>query len=197
MHNPEIDALVELLTQLPGFGPRSARRAALYLLSHKENALTPLQAILTRLEKSVIFCESCFMLSTLNPCEICNDRNRNQKIICVVEETADVWALERALAHNGTYHILGGALNALEAITPENLNIEPLLKRVKNNNISEIILATNATIEGQATAHYLAELLAKYQAKLSRLARGMPLGGLLEYMDDGTIADAMRQRRPF
>ena len=178
-------------------GPRSARRAALYLLSHKENLLVPLTQILAQLKEKIIFCETCCILSTTSPCEVCANPKRTQKIICVVEETSDVWALERARAHSGLYHILGGALNALDDISPEDLTIEKLLQRVENTPTDEIILGTNATIEGQATAHYIAERLASFDVKLTRLARGLPMGSALEYMDDGTLADAMRARRPF
>jgi recombination protein RecR len=197
VRNTEIEFLINLLSQLPGLGPRSARRAALFILSRKKELLNPLNDILSQLKEKIIFCETCFTLSTSAACDICSNTRRIDSILCVVEETTDVWALERAQAHKGLYHVLGGALNALEGITPADLNIEALIKRVENNTISEIILATNATLEGQATAHYLAERLSSYPIKLSRLARGLPLGSALEYMDDGTIADAMRGRRPF
>lgn len=167
------------------------------MLSRKKELLNPLHDILSQLKEKIIFCEICFMLSTSARCDVCSNPRRSGDTICVVEETTDVWALERAHAHRGLYHVLGGTLNALEGIGPEDLNIDPLLARAKDSDISEIILATNATLEGQATAHYLAERLGQYPMKLSRLARGLPLGSALEYMDDGTIADAMRGRRPF
>ncbi len=196
MRSAPLEMLISLLAQLPGLGPRSARRAALYIVTHKENFLTPLHKILGELETKIVACETCFMVSTQTPCEICADPRRAATSLCVVEHTSDVWALERAMAHRGRYHVLGGALNALDGIGPDDLHIEPLIARAAAP-ITEIILATNATIDGQTTAHYLAERLGGHDIKLSRLARGVPMGGELDYLDDGTLADAMRQRRPF
>ena len=196
MGSSPLEILISLLARLPGLGPRSARRAALHIATHKHDLLTPLHETLGEVADKIIFCEICFMLSTQSPCEICTDPRRATASLCVVENTNDVWALERALAHRGRYHVLGGALNALDGIGPEDLHTESLLARVKPP-ITEIIFATSATIDGQTTAHYLAELLAHYDVSLSRLARGVPMGGELDYLDDGTLADAMRQRRPF
>ena len=192
-----MEALISLLAQLPGLGPRSARRAALYIATRKEAMLLPLHKALDDLKEKIIACETCFMISTQSPCEICAHPHRTKRILCVVEATNDVWALERAAAHRGLYHVLGGALNALDGIGPDDLHIEPLIARAQSEDLDEIILATNATIDGQTTAHYIAERLGKNGIKLSRLARGVPMGGELDYIDDGTLADAMRQRRPF
>lgn len=197
MHSTEIDNLIELLSRLPGLGPRSARRVALFILSRKQELLTPLYELLGSLKEKIVVCKTCFMLSTNVTCGICENPKRQKDVLCVVEETNDLWALERASAHGGVYHVLGGALNALEGLMPEDLNIEPLIERAAKGGLKEIIIATNATMEGQATAHYLAERLFPHGIKLSRLARGLPLGSALEYMDDGTIADAVRSRRPF
>ena len=196
-HNQDMETLINLLAHLPGLGPRSARRVALYILSHKERVLAPLQKSLAILQEKIALCETCFMISTQSPCAICSDNRRDHHILCVVEETSDVWALERASAHQGHYHVLGGALNPLEGLSPENLHIEPLIQRVSDCPIDEIILATNTTIDGQTTAHYLAERLKPFSITLSRLARGLPIGSELDYMDDGTIIDAVRQRQPF
>ncbi len=196
MGSAPLEMLISLLARLPGFGPRSARRAALHIATHKHNLLTPLHRTLGELADKIIFCESCFMLSTQSPCEICADERRLTSSLCVVETTSDVWALERAMAHRGRYHVLGGALNALDGIGPDDLHIEALVVRARAP-ITEVIFATSATIDGQTTAHYLAERLADHDVELSRLARGVPMGGELDYLDDGTLADAMRQRRPF
>jgi len=183
------------LAKLPGLGPRSARRMVLYLLKRREAVMLPLIEAMTRAAQEVKGCSLCGNLGGSDPCEICCDQGRDRGIICVVEDVADLWALERSHAFRGLYHVLGGTLSALEGIRPSDLRIEKLLERVKNNQIREIILALNATVEGQATAHYVAEQLTETGVSISRLAHGLPVGGELDYLDDGTLAAAMQARR--
>jgi len=189
----ELDTLIQLLAKLPGLGPRSARRAALYLLKRREILLEPLAAALAKAAAAIRPCSVCGNLDTLEPCTICRDPERDATTICVVEDLADLWALERTGAFTGRYHVLGGTLSALDGIGPEELNIERLLTRVRPGQ--ELVLALNATVEGQTTAHYLVDRLAGRDIKVSRLAQGVPIGGELDYLDDGTLTAALKARQ--
>ena len=189
----ELDTLIQLLAKLPGLGPRSARRAALYLLKRREILLEPLAAALAKAAAAIRPCSVCGNLDTLEPCTICRDPERDATTICVVEDLADLWALERTGAFAGRYHVLGGTLSALDGIGPEELNIERLLARVRPGQ--ELVLALNATVEGQTTAHYLVDRLAGRDIKVSRLAHGVPIGGELDYLDDGTLTAALKARQ--
>jgi recombination protein RecR len=191
---PEIERLVQLLAKLPGLGPRSARRAALVLLKKRETLLEPLGQAMREAAAAIRVCERCGNLDTTSPCALCRDPRRDSHVLCVVEDVADLWALERAAIFRGRYHVLGGALSALDGITPEKLNVAPLAARVANG-IEEVILAMNATVEGQTTAHYLMDILTGSHAKVTRLAHGVPVGGELDYLDEGTLSAAFRARR--
>jgi recombination protein RecR len=191
---PEIERLVHLLAKLPGLGPRSARRAALVLLKKRETLLEPLGQAMREAAAAIRVCAKCGNLDTTSPCAVCRDPRRDTHILCVVEDVADLWALERAGIFRGQYHVLGGALSALDGITPEKLNVAPLAARV-SNGIEEVILAMNATVEGQTTAHYLMDILTGSNAKVTRLAHGVPVGGELDYLDEGTLSAAFRARR--
>ena len=193
---PEIDRLIQLLAKLPGLGPRSARRAALHLLKRGESALSPLADALTEAAEKITPCATCGNLDTSDPCHICLDERRNRATICVVEEVADLWALERA-TWGGRYHILGGVLSALDGVGPDDLNIASLVERAAAPEVTEIILAMNATVDGQTTAHYITDRLADCDVDVTRLAHGVPVGGELDYLDDGTLTQAMKARRPF
>ena len=188
----EIERLIQLLSKLPGLGPRSARRAALALLKKRDTLLEPLAAAMTDAAAAIKPCEVCGNLDTRSPCAICSDNRRDGHILCVVEDVADLWALERAGVFRGRYHVLGGALSALDGITPEKLNVGGLMERVRSG-VDEVILAMNATVEGQTTAHYLMDLLTN--VKVTRLAHGVPVGGELDYLDEGTLSAAFRARR--
>lgn len=188
----EIERLIQLLSKLPGLGPRSARRAALALLKKRDTLLEPLAASLREAADAILTCEVCGNLDTSSPCAICSDGRRDPHLLCVVEDVADLWALERAGIFRGRYHVLGGALSALDGVTPERLNVGKLLERVKQN-VDEVILAMNATVEGQTTAHYLMDLLG--DMKVTRLAHGVPVGGELDYLDEGTLSAAFKARR--
>ena len=188
----EIERLIQLLSKLPGLGPRSARRAALALLKKRDTLLEPLADALREAADAILTCEICGNLDTQSPCAICSDPRRDPHLLCVVEDVADLWALERAGVFRGRYHVLGGALSALDGITPERLNVTQLLERVKQN-VDEVILAMNATVEGQTTAHYLMDLLG--DMKVTRLAHGVPVGGELDYLDEGTLSAAFKARR--
>jgi recombination protein RecR len=196
MIGPEIERLIQLLAKLPGLGPRSARRAALHLIKRREALLEPLASALGDVGRRIVTCARCGNIDTADPCAICADRARDGAVLCVVEEVADLWALERAAIFKGRYHVLGGVLSALEGLGPEELNIPKLIERVKVEAIKEVILATNATVDGQTTGHYIADRLAPLGVAVSRLAHGVPLGGELDYLDDGTIAAALKARRP-
>jgi len=187
----EIERLIQLLSKLPGLGPRSARRAALALLKKRDTLLEPLAASLREAADAILTCQVCGNLDTQSPCAICSDTRRDRHILCVVEDVADLWALERAGVFRGRYHVLGGALSALDGVTPDRLNVTSLLERVKG--IEEVILAMNATVEGQTTAHYLMDLLG--DMKVTRLAHGVPVGGELDYLDEGTLSAAFKARR--
>lgn len=191
---PEIEKLVQLLAKLPGLGPRSARRAALVLLKKREALLTPLAGAMQDAASAIRDCEICGNLDTTTPCALCRDQRRDSHVLCIVEDVADLWALERANVFRGRYHVLGGALSALDGITPERLNIAPLMARL-GNGVDEVILAMNATVEGQTTAHYLMDVLAAQNVKVTRLAHGVPVGGELDYLDEGTLSAAFKARR--
>jgi recombination protein RecR len=190
----EIDNFIRLLSKLPGLGPRSGRRAALELIKRKEQLLLPLKDSLIEIYEKIVLCEVCNNIDLKSPCSICSNLNRNDNILCVVEEVADLWAIERAGAIKGYYHILGGVLNALDGIGPEELNINKLTHRIENNNIEEVILALSATIDGQTTMHFLSDLLSKYNIRITKLAHGIPIGGELDYLDDGTLTQAILSR---
>jgi len=191
---PEIERLIQLLAKLPGLGPRSARRAVLDLLKKRETLMEPLALALQDAAAAIKTCEICGNLDTASPCSLCCDPRRETRILCVVEDVADLWALERAGVFRGRYHVLGGALSALDGITPERLNVASLLARVKEG-VEEVILAVNATVEGQTTAHYLLDALAESNVKVTRLAHGVPVGGELDYLDEGTLSAAFKARR--
>ncbi|WP_294195503.1 recombination mediator RecR [uncultured Sphingomonas sp.] len=196
MASPEIEALTSALARLPGFGPRSARRAVLHLLKRRESSLSPLRAALTAVEERLATCGICGNVDTTDPCAICADPRRDPRSLCVVEDVSDLWALERGRLFPGRFHVLGGRLSALEGVRPEDLAIDGLLARVAGGQVDEVVLAMNATLEGQTTAHYLAERLEKYPVRLTQLAHGLPVGGELDYLDEGTLAQALRARRP-
>jgi recombination protein RecR len=193
MTGPEIEKLIQLLAKLPGLGPRSARRAALYLLKRRDHVLMPLVDALTSAAANIRTCSTCGNLDTSDPCSICADEKRDAALICVVEEVGDLWAIERANAFKGRYHVLGGVLSALDGVGPEDLNVAGLVERARDAR--EVILATNATVEGQTTAHYITDRLAGTRASVTRLAHGVPVGGELDYLDDGTLTAALRARR--
>ena len=192
----EIEALSQALARLPGLGPRSARRAVLHLMKKREAALQPLLLALQNVSEKLSTCSICGNVDTRDPCSICADPRRDDKSLCVVEEVADLWALDRSRLFPGRYHVLGGRLSALEGVRPEDLAIDSLVRRVAAGGIDEIVLAMNATLEGQTTAHYLAERLEKFPIRLTQLAHGLPVGGELDYLDEGTLAQALRARRP-
>lgn len=195
MAGAEIEALVSLLARLPGLGPRSARRAVLQMMRRRETLLNPLSDALMVARDKILTCEACGNIDTLSPCTICADPRRDETLLCVVEDVGDLWALERAQAVKGRYHVLGGTLSALDGIGPEDLNLEGLRTRCANGQIKEIILATNATVEGQTTAHFISDMLAETNVTITRLAHGVPVGGELDYLDDGTLLAAMKSRR--
>ncbi len=196
MASPEIEALTQALAWLPGLGPRAARRAVLHLLKKREAALTPLIRALERVSERLSICSNCANVDTTDPCSICADPRRDGKLLCVVEEVSDLWALDRARLFPGRFHVLGGRLSALEGVRPEDLTVDRLIGRVAAGGIDEVVLAMNATLEGQTTAHYLAERLETYPVRLTQLAHGLPVGGELDYLDEGTLAQALRARRP-
>jgi len=192
----EIDRLVQLLAKLPGLGPRSARRAVLALLKRRESLMQPLATALTDAADRVKACGICGNLDTRDPCGICSDPRRAASVICVVEDVADLWALERTASFKGRYHVLGGTLSALDGVGPEYLRIPELIGRAAEAGVVEVILATSATVDGQTTAHYIADRLREAGIKVSGLAHGVPVGGELDYLDDGTLSAALRDRRP-
>ena len=194
---PEIERLIQLLAKLPGLGPRSARRAVLHLVKNRDKLLAPLAHALGDAHEKVKACSECGNVDTLDPCTICSDHRRDRSIVCVVEEVGDLWALERAGAWSGLYHVLGGTLSALGGVRPEDLDIQQLVERCTQGIVKEVVLATNATVEGQTTAHYITERLKNLGVATSRLAHGVPVGGELDYLDEGTLTQAIRQRRPF
>jgi len=196
MASPEIETLTQALAKLPGLGPRSARRAVLHLLKKREAAMAPLLRALEAVNESLTSCHACGNVDTSDPCGICNDPRRDARMLCVVEEVADLWALDRSRLFPGRYHVLGGRLSALEGVRPEDLSIDLLVGRVAAGGIDEVVLAMNATLEGQTTAHYIAERIERFPVRLTQLAHGLPVGGELDYLDEGTLAQAMRARRP-
>ena len=196
MASTEIEGLTQALARLPGLGPRSARRAVLHLMKRREAALDPLLAALQAVSERLSTCSTCGNVDTANPCAICRDPRRDQRLLCVVEDVADLWALVRSRLFPGRFHVLGGRLSALEGIRPNDLAIDSLVARVAAGGIDEVVLAMNATLEGQTTAHYLAERLEKFPVRLTQLAHGLPVGGELDYLDEGTLAQALRARRP-
>lgn len=196
MVGPEIDRLMQLLGRLPGFGPRSARRAALALIKKRESLLLPLAEALTAVAQSVRTCSVCGNYDTQDPCAVCRDTLRDTSLICVVQDVSDLWALERTSAFRGRYQVLGGLLSALEGVAPEDLAIDRLVSRVREDAVTEVILALPATVDGQTTAHYIADTLEAEGVTVSGLAQGVPVGGELDYLDDGTLLAALNARRP-
>ncbi len=196
MASQEIETLSAALSRLPGLGPRSARRAVLWLIKRRESALPALLEALAQVQEALVECAVCGNVDTTDPCAICADPRRDARSLCVVEDVADLWALDRARLFTGRYHVLGGRLSALEGVRPEDLAIGTLLARVEAGGIDEVVLAMNATLEGQTTAHYLAERLEGFPVRITQLAHGLPVGGELDYLDEGTLAQALRARRP-
>jgi len=192
---PEIERVIQLLGRLPGLGPRSARKAALALIKRRNDLLVPLADALADAVAKIVECPECGNLDTVSPCSICQDPRRDRSLIVVVEEVGDLWALERASVVNGLYHVLGGHLSPLDGIGPERLNIARLVQRAAEGEAKEMVLALNATVEGQSTAHYLTEQLAPTDVVVTRLAQGVPIGGELDYLDEGTLAAAIKARR--
>jgi recombination protein RecR len=191
---PEIERLIQLLARLPGLGPRSARRAALFLIKKRELLMAPLASALQTAMEKIEICRSCGNIDSQNPCTVCTDPRRDPSIIVVVADVADLWALERAHAVNARYHVLGATLSPLDGIGPQDLTIDALVSRVHADPVKEVILALNATVDGQTTAHYITDLLQDTDVKITRLAHGVPVGGELDYLDEGTLSAAMRQR---
>lgn len=196
MAGEQIEHLIQLLAKLPGLGPRSARRAALHLLKRREALMQPLARAIAAAAEAIHKCSACGNLDSGAVCAICRDPKRDGTVICVVEDVADLWALERAGAFGGRYHVLGGTLSALDGVGPEDLGIAELVARARDPSVTEVILAMSATVDGQTTAHYVTDRLADCQATISRLAHGVPVGGELDYLDDGTLTAALRARRP-
>ena len=196
MASQEIEDLAQVLARLPGLGPRSARRAVLWLIKRRETALGQLRNALEVLQDRLVECATCGNVDTVNPCGICADPRRDARSICVVEDGADLWALDRARLFTGRYHVLGGRLSALDGVRPEDLTIGALIERVGAGGVDEVVLAMNATLEGQTTAHYIAERLEGMPVRVTQLAHGLPVGGELDYLDEGTLAQALRARRP-
>ncbi|KQT44484.1 recombination protein RecR [Aureimonas sp. Leaf454] len=194
---PEIERLIQLLAKLPGLGPRSARRAVLHLVKRREQLLSPLASAMAEALDRVVVCSHCGNIDTRDPCTICCDPARDQTLVVVVEDVSDLWALERAKALSAAYHVLGGVLSPLEGVGPEDLTIRRLVERVASGDVREVIVAVNATVEGQTTAHYIIDQLAGFDVKITRLAHGVPVGGELDYLDEGTLSAAMRARTAF
>lgn len=191
-----IEALIQLLAKMPGLGPRSARRAALHLLKRRESLMEPLARALTDAANNVKTCSVCHNIDTVDPCRVCTDPKRDHSQICVVEEVGDLWAMDRVLGFRGLYHVLGGTLSALDGIGPEDLHVGALVERARHPDVKEVILATNATVDGQTTAHYIADRLSDADVAVSGLAHGVPVGGELDYLDEGTLAAALKARKP-
>jgi recombination protein RecR len=194
---PEIERLIQLLARLPGLGPRSGRRVALFLIKKREQIMAPLGAAIQSALEKIEICKICGNIDSRNPCAICTDPRRDPTIIIVVADVADLWALERARAVNARYHVLGGTLSPLDGVGPQDLAIDALIARAQDPAIIELVLALNATVDGQTTAHYITDLLDGAKVKITRLAHGVPVGGELDYLDEGTLAAALRQRTPF
>ena len=196
MIGPEIERLIQLLSKLPGLGPRSARRAALHLIKRRDSLLVPLSEAMALAGESIRACSVCGNLDSRDPCTICADPGRDRSVICVVEDAGDLWALERTRAFRGTYHVLGGLLSALQGVGPDDLNLSTLAARAQDPQVREVILALNATVDGQTTAHVVTDRLEGSDVSVSRLAHGVPVGGELDYLDDGTLTAALKARRP-
>jgi recombination protein RecR len=194
MSSSEINDLIRILARLPGVGPRSARRLALHLLQDRETVMKPLMMQLEKTYTHIKTCTRCGNLDSHDPCQICTSTRRNTKIICVVGGISDIWAIERTRSFDGLYHVLGGVLSAIDGIKPDDLRIDDLIARVKQEGTEEVVLALAATVDGQTTAHYLADRLEGCSVRISRLAHGMPIGGELDYLDDGTLTTALRSR---
>lgn len=195
MTSPEIERLIQMLSKLPGLGPRSARRAVLALIRRRETLLEPLAKALAEAAETVRVCSTCGNVDSRDPCTICADPRRDVSLLCVVEDVADLWALERTHAYKGRYHVLGGTLSALDGVTPEDLNIPALVARAAEAGVKEVVLATSLTVDGQTTAHYITDRLEAADVTVSELAHGVPVGGELDYLDDGTLQAALKQRR--
>ena len=191
---PEIERLIQLLARLPGLGPRSARRAALHLIKKREQLMSPLADAIETAREKIVICSVCGNIDTHNPCTVCTDHRRDPSLIVVVADVADLWALERANAVNARYHVLGGTLSPLDGVGPQDLTIDALVSRAHDPAVKEVILALNATVDGQTTAHYITDLLHNANVKVTRLAHGVPVGGELDYLDEGTLSAAIRQR---
>jgi len=191
---PEIERLIQLLAKLPGLGPRSARRAALHLIRKREELLRPLAGAMQVAWERIVVCDTCGNIDTVSPCTVCADPRRDESVLVVVESVADLWALERAAAVRARYHVLGGTLSPLDGIGPQDLNLASLVERAAGADLREVILALNATVDGQTTAHYITDMLAHLPLKVTRLAHGVPVGGELDYLDEGTLSAAIRQR---
>ena len=191
---PEIQRLIQLLARLPGLGPRSARRAALHLIRKRDELLGPLTDAMQVARERIVTCTACGNVDTCDPCTVCRDERRDPHVLVVVETVADLWALERAAAIRARYHVLGGTLSPLDGVGPKDLNLSSLVDRVQGSEVREVILAVNATVDGQTTAHYVTDLLSAQNVRVTRLAHGVPVGGELDYLDDGTLAAAIRQR---
>ncbi len=196
-YGSELDQLIQLLSKLPGFGPRSARRAALQLVKRKDSLMRPLSTALAEVAEHVNPCSSCGNLDTHDPCHICDNDKRDKSTLCVIEDVSDLWALERSGSYSGRYHVIGGTLSALDGVGPDDLNIASLIERAMDKTVTEIIIATNATVDGQTTAHYITDRLKDCDVIVTRLAHGVPVGGELDYLDDGTLTAALKSRRPF
>jgi len=192
----EIDRLIQLFAKLPGLGPRSAQRVVLSLVKKRESLMTPLADALKTAAESIVTCSTCGNLDTLDPCHLCADPGRDDTLLCVVEEVDDLWAMERAGIFRGRYHVLGGVLSAIDGVGPDDLGIGKLAERAAGGTVQEVILALSATVDGQATAHYVADRLKTADVKISALAHGLPMGGELDYLDEGTLTAALKSRRP-
>lgn len=194
--NP-IEQLIKRLSRLPGLGPRSARRAALHLINHRDGQMVPLAEDMLSVAHAIRQCAECGNLDMTSRCGICQDNTRDRKRLCIVEDVADLWAMERAAVFHGRYHVLGGVLSAIDGVGPDNLRLDYLVERTKTEQIEEVILALSATVDGQATAHYIADKMTGVDTRITRLAHGVPVGGELDYLDDGTLAQAMKARQQF
>lgn len=192
---PEIAELIQLIGKLPGLGPRSARRAALHLLKKKDQLMRPLAKAMAEAVDKIVECSNCGNIDTVSPCMLCQDERRDKTLICLVETVGDLWALERAEVIKGQYHVLGGTLSPLDGIGPDDLNISTLIERANSEEVTEVLIALNATVEGQSTSHYITDLLENSNVKISRLAHGVPVGGELDYLDEGTLAAAIKSRK--
>jgi recombination protein RecR len=195
MGGPELEGLIQIFARLPGLGQRSARRLVLKLLENPESRMVPLAQALAAAARAVKHCSECGNLDSRDPCSVCGDARRDRSIVCVVEGVGDVWALERARVHGGVYHVLGGTLSALSGTRPEDLSLGPLLARIEGGGVEEVILALSATVDGAATAHWLTDRLRPSGVRVTRVAQGVPIGGALDVLDDGTLATALKARR--